>query len=599
MIRTGSRLALGVTLFIAAWGAVAAQEPAASTMPAAPAPTAAGSTAAVSEREAPDPRPRSRLRSLGDQPLDAASGAYQLTVTCNTASFQGYVGPRLAGPRSYDADNPGLRSFSGTQNRIGRLAPGSYTVTVRQDGYREIDVDLEIVPGRQYALDVELVAASGQLAVSGDQPLQDLTVDGAAAAPGQAVELAEGRHLVAARSFGFADYRSSIYVARDRLVTLDVHFAPADFALSRAAWSRAAFRPGNPGSLGASRFGFAVNAPGSAELRISDRGGATRRTWRWNDFRQWSQGWVWDGTDEAGQALPAGEYDWELRAAPANPGGGSASTVRGAIAIDYAAFAKYRGHAAGAAGLDFCADAYTLPALGLQVGLRAAYRYDQAAGAGGHHAQAGFEGGLGIVGNLDLWFAGVADFELAQGGSRVSQLGGGLGWACLPLPAVVPGQADRLDFGLKVNVSGAGLLYPAVGRPFDFDQAGLPPGGRLGLALQLRYGVFSFLLEPALHASAWPVHLDGAAAAGDPPAGSFVAYASYRAGAYLDFDRALVGVSAALYTKPDFSPQAPLRIGLQAQFAVADAMTLGIDAQAKPDGAAWSPAFGLSFGFMQ
>ena len=566
------------------------------------------SSAIVSNYPMPEhDRENSRLVSINDQPISASdkdNAGYQLIITCNTESYNGYLGPRLDANQGYSRLNPGLRNFTGKTVRLDGLEAGSYTLNFRQDGYQDLTMVLNISGGRQYLLDVVLAARSGILEIAADQSIQELEIDGNGTSSQFPIVLAEGRHRVRVRSFAFEDYLQSVYVSEDTVTRLDISFLPAVFRLTNANISRPRFRPANFGSLGTTNLTFDISSLGSATITIKDQEGRTVRSIEKDQFTTWTQNYSWDGSDETGIALPEGTYDWEISAKPAEGVSGEPQNLRGKVIIDYASFIKFRSIWSGSPGLDFVSDVYSLAPTAFQIGSRLALISSGVSPDTSEKFLVAMNFRYGIYQDIELWVNAGGAIELCGASSRDVLFGGGVGWSIIPMPGIKPApNADHLDFGLKLNLSGNGLLFSAVKYPLDLDESGILPGGRFGVAPQIRYGVASLLLEPVMHLGAWPVHLESSGNPADVidlPTANATFFASFHAGIYLDFEVVLVGISAALYTTPSFSLQLPVRTGINIQVMPVENFILGLDFQLKLGTEnKLEPAGGLTIGFIQ
>lgn len=551
-------------------------------------------------------KPLSRLISLREQAVSVGSAdnaAYQVIISCNTESYSGYIGPRLQAGEQYSISNQGSQTFKGKTAHIGGLAAGDYTLSLHLDGYQDLSFNLTVANGRQYLLDIIMEQRSGWLDITADQKIQDIEVDGASVGGQLPLGLSEGRHRVRVRSFAFADYLQSIFISENMVTHLDIHFVPAVFHLSSSNVSRTQFRPFNTGSLGTSTISFTITSFGSAVLTITNSEGTVVSTKEFLSFSTWTQRFTWDGRTENGETLSEGPYKWNVSAQPADGVEGETETASGSIIIDYASFIKFRSQWSGLPGLDFVSDTYTLAPTSLQIGSRLVLLSSGTVTNAATKFLVSMDFRYGIYRNLEFWFNASGDLEVSGASSNLGVVGGGAAWSFLPLPAINPELNSTTPvFGAKLNLMGAGLVFAKPRYPFDLDEAGQIPGGRIGIATQMRIGIFSLLLEPAIHLSAWPFHLE-ASGTSEPnglPVQLPTFFGSLHGGIYFDSERLLIGLSTAIYTTPDFMFQLPMRTGLTIQLMPVESFIIGLDFQIKLGKIdQLEPSGGLSIGFIQ
>ncbi len=532
-----------------------------------------------------DGQASSRLVSIKEDLLKsstAANSGYQIIVQGNTESFTVRV----------DAID-----YSGSPARIKGLDTGKYVLTISQDGYQSLYLRLKIEDGMQYLVRVELAPRQGALIISADQTIGTLEIDGNPVLPQLLIHLNAGQHRLRARSFGWQDYDQSVNINEQMLATVDLHFAPANFAISQASNSRNRFRPGNPGTLGTSTLSFEASNRGNGVLTIKDFNGAVIRSHQFGQFDTWHQSFTWDGKNEVGESMPEGDYPWEIKVNPADDVIGDAASLSATVSIDNSSFIKFRNTMAGPAGLSLASDAYTLGESSLQLASRFGWLPSNQASGATDSLLFSFAARFGLVKNLEMSVNSLVSVFMDNSTSSSSLIGGNLSLALLPM------GGEPTTVALALNLGGAVPLMTTTKYPYRAWSSGILPGGRLGAAGQFRLGLFSFLLEPVLYFAPWaPVILQAPDSLNPDnlPVASPTFFGSLNAGIYFDNDSLMVGLSTSIRTDSAFVPELPVPVSAIIQIMPLAGFVLGFDLTINLDATTnMVPACGMSLGFIQ
>jgi hypothetical protein len=529
----------------------------------------------------------SEVLSLKEQSLlasDKKNAGYQIVISADIARFS-----VILGKDAYD----------GNPVRIKNIPAGIVLLNIRQEGYRPLKLSLAVKDGMQYLIRVRLEPRTGRMAVGANKDIQSLEIDGVDARPDDPLELPRGQHRVRARCFGWQDYDQTVTVEEDMLTRVRIRFAPARFEISGLDASRSVFRPANPDSLGTTTLSFQVSAPGTGRLAIADAGGTVILSHEFPEFDTWDQGFAWDGRDQTGAPMAEGSYTWTVTAEPLPGVAGEGQKRSGRVSIDFSSYIKFRSVQSGSPGTSLCGDAYILAPRAFQTNIRTAWLpAGQASGAtDGLNVSLAMR--LGLAKNLELSTQAVTAFFPAGLEVASALIGAQLSWAPVPLPAA---QAEPVpDFGLALGLGGAVPLTDSTAWPYRAWGIGPIAGGRVDVVGQIRYGPFSATLQPVIYLGPWaPVIASSPSGSTRLPPARATFFGSLNAALCLDFDRFVLGLSAAMRTDESFIPSLPVPVALSMQFMAGGGFVLGIDAIECLGGSAppW-PSIGLTVGLVQ
>jgi hypothetical protein len=260
----------------------------------------------LSGEAAPTPDPATEFPGLRVETTRATDGSKTVMMTVNTdvPKVEIYLDGTYKGHSPLDFKD---------------IPPGIRQLTLKKDGFLSCRYTIECNPGETKKVYVELVRAEGTLSVRGAPENAEILIDGAVR-PGTTLALGEGVHIVTIRAFGFAERKEEARIVRGEETAIEGSLERVPFAISAPKILKDAFNPDNPENLGTAGVSFTVSAPGEASLRVLSAAGTVVRTLTIRDFTSWRQTIAWDGRDDAGKALPDGEYTLELSGS-GEPGG--------------------------------------------------------------------------------------------------------------------------------------------------------------------------------------------------------------------------------------------------------------------------------------
>lgn len=195
------------------------------------------------------------------------------------------------------------------------LAPGYHVLMLHRDGYYDAIIQLSLAADTHTTVTTSLVLKTGFLSVSVSPPNAQVSVDGVGYAPGT-IEVPAGQRRVLVKAFGYREQEASVYVPERLFASLSVTLELAPFEAGSFTLSAPRFNPRNAGLHSSARVGFAVSAPGSAEVSIRGPDGSELARSIIGPFDDWNQEFDWDGLSADGSPVPDGTYTIHIVATP-------------------------------------------------------------------------------------------------------------------------------------------------------------------------------------------------------------------------------------------------------------------------------------------
>ena len=434
---------------------------------------------------------------------------------------------------------------------ISDLDYGRYRVEISADGYHALFEQLFYEGGEEsYYYELEQITGFLDVAVS---PVDaELTVDGEELVSG-VNEVGIGRRLVRARLFGYEEQNAEVAIRETRTSRLSFTLTPSAFRLSDLRVHRPVVNLESPGLLGWVRLNFWVSAPGATTLAARSAGGTPVRSFELGAFDTWEQAVSWDGRDDAGELVPAGDYLIRI----AGPG----SQVEAQVTIDYSATVSYRSIWSGVSGGMVSATADVLPREVVQTSLTAVghsgldaidnprLRFPVAVGAR-----------IGAGSGLEVNAAVTA---VAMEGAAATPLGGSVAAKWRFFRANLGAARLRLAAAVRAAVE----LDPRTDSFTNFPGLGMMVPATLGLG-QVELSVAPEVVVSPVE----PLHQPG-----DTQDAPWEGWAYLRAALFVDFGSIVASASAALRTEPFDSGLAlatdlPLKVGADIHFLIPDTL---------------------------
>ena len=200
---------------------------------------------------------------------------------------------------------------------VKNLADGRYKLTVSKTHYETRTVYVYIRGGHERIYYIDLERIVGRLSFSVTPSDATISCDGFTISANP-ITLDEGVHSVSVKRFGYNTWTSSVQVYRNMVRKINVSLDEAPFAITSIKSSRASFNPRNAGTLGQTQIEFAVTAPASGTLVITNSSGATVWSTSYDSFSTWNYMAAWNGTLQNGTYAPDGSYTATLTAAGQN-----------------------------------------------------------------------------------------------------------------------------------------------------------------------------------------------------------------------------------------------------------------------------------------
>ena len=142
-----------------------------------------------------------------------------------------------------------------------------------------------------------------------------------------AAKVPAGQYRVRVEFFGYSDWEADIQVDARSTISLLAELKTVSFSLSAPSTGPLLFDPSRPGMAGTAKAIFSATAPGSVSARVIDRSGRSIRDLGSRDITGPSVPVSWDGRDDAGLIVPAGDYTLELAGTGADARGGLVASI--------------------------------------------------------------------------------------------------------------------------------------------------------------------------------------------------------------------------------------------------------------------------------
>ena len=401
------------------------------------------------------------------------TGVCDLQLSCPVRGAELYV----------DKDYVGILPDAGTFAMS--VAPGIHYLEIVSPGYYDLGVWFAFEEKTLYYLDFKPQRITGYVSIRVEPSDASVFVDGSRGGQGL-TELPTGRHRLTIRHFGFIERSLDVEVAEKATSTVDLSLDKAPFTVSKLAFNRAVFNPGNAGAAGKSSLAFQASNYGSATAEIRGPGGNLAARLGFPSIDTWNQSQTWDGLGVDGTSLPDGLYT-VLLVAVAAPGiqaeagegqelaGDGSIHARTELRIDSSLVIRPYGTASALAGLIHMPDTLLAPE--------------------------------GILSAEAFWFAPWGEPQASAIGLSAARSFGDLVTICADAAAETGGSpAGGFDAGLSALLpffgdrgrAASGALF-IKGSYSSVSSPSLPEGGsaaEASLPLSLRIGGLSLALSP-------------------------------------------------------------------------------------------------------
>jgi hypothetical protein len=403
------------------------------------------------------------------------------------------------------------------------LPPGLYKIEARKPGYKTV-ADWVSHPGGGARYSMELHRIEGRLAISVAPNTARVTVGGVETAAGSMVPFPAGTYVVRAEAFGYLPAERSVTVEPDATAAAALALEPAPLTARLAGVDHRRFDPGDCRDAAAVRLDYAITAPASGEMRVTDDSGALVRLVPF-DARTPRGTRDWDGRTDGGSPVSPGRYRIRLQFT-------SERGQRASLEV----FAFVTPAPSGSLGAD---------ASGLS-GLRYAPATQTAApGEGAVFATTSVRLGPGDASPVESAPVAVAARYGIANGLEVGLSASTFLKSDPPLPFGVTAAAkQRLASSPPFSAAAIGRLSLQAGEGSDPLTAFT--GAAAGLASALQAGACTLALAPELVVSPWRVTDDDSY--DDNP--ELTSWAYLRGSVSAAFPGGLVGLSGALRTRP-------------------------------------------------
>lgn len=219
-----------------------------------------------------------------------------LTINSNVTNVEIYLNGTFAG-------------YSNT--KIRGLLPGRYFVELIKPGYEKESFSVVLRKGEEKTMYVYLKLITGFIEFLNYPSGAAVYVDGLITT-GKIYEVGIGRHSVLVKKFGYEELDTYVTVNPYETTAINIELEEASFSISNFAVTRNKINPHVSG-LGTTAFSFYVTADEPAVVQIYSPEGKIVRSFEYHQFTTWKNNGIWNGCDEEGNPLPAGNYVLKVR----------------------------------------------------------------------------------------------------------------------------------------------------------------------------------------------------------------------------------------------------------------------------------------------
>ncbi|MEW5816903.1 MAG: PEGA domain-containing protein, partial [Spirochaetota bacterium] len=422
-------------------------------------------------------------------------------------------------------------------------------LTIKKAGYYGETQWIRIKADTKLRLEMVLTKITGFLNLQVQPAGAAITVDDASVNAG-VTELPVGTHHLAARLFGYEEWRQTVLITEKATTEVAAALKEAVFNVRNLHVSRQIFNPTNPGTLGQTIVSFEVTTFGEATAFIYDRSQQAVFQYYFPSFTTWDQSFNWDGKDNRGTLLDDGEYRVVINAGGKN--NPQRITQEVSVSIDRSAVISFRPVWSGNSGMLYSGTPDVLPKGNFQVSslfLGHMERMDNDLAAR-FPVQVGFR------------FSPVSRVEVDAQATAIIQSTGHTPYSL--------GLAGKFLILKKNGVLSFSTAFTAKGtylKGETFDSLTNFTGFSLGAPLQLTWGAFNIIFMPEVTLSPNRISYDREYST------SLYIWGYGRAGILLDFKAVTTGLSGSVRTIPfteGFALQFPLAVGYELHFIIPD-----------------------------
>mgnify|MGYP000459830009 CR=1 FL=1 len=431
------------------------------------------------------------------------------------------------------------------------LETGSYSLSIRKEGYHTEERWIRIRKGEYTEIEVELRQITGYVHIKTTPTDSFINADSFELEQGLN-ELPVGEYLLKVRAFGYKEWRQRVAVHEDITSEVTVTLEKADFELKNIQTSRKRLNPENPGTLGRAKITFLVTAPGKGEAVIYNRESEIVFSYHFPDFTTWEQSFLWNGKDSSGKKLKDGVYTVLVRA-----GGYDTDvekTLQTEITIDRSFVIRFRSIWSGNSGLLYAGSTEVLPKSSFQFSFLFM----------GHREKIDNTYLSRFPAQIGIRFSPLTRLEVLAQVTAILQTG-----APNPFSLGLSGKYLIFNTGKNPGIGTAVTVKTTYLRGEYIDTLTNYYGLSAGLPFQLNLGPASLIFSPEITVSPLKVSYYP----GFTPDPGFYVWGYARTGFLLDFRDFSGAISVAFRSLPffeDFALHPPVAGGIEMNWVVPD-----------------------------